>query len=143
MAVVEVLRAYRYALDPTPVQEASLARHAGAARWAFNHALAAKVAAHRQWRSRMDEVMAAEGVDEAAARKRIRVPVPTKPVIQKALNAVRGDSRGGVDGACPWSWEVSTYAFQSALADADQAWTNWLASLQGKRAGRRVGYPPV
>lgn len=27
------------------------------------------------------------------------------------------------------------------IADADQAWTNWLTSYRGARAGRRVGYP--
>lgn len=32
-------------------------------------------------------------------------------------------------------------AFQSAFIDADAAWKNWLTSLQGQRAGRRVGYP--
>ncbi|MFC9817320.1 helix-turn-helix domain-containing protein [Streptomyces virginiae] len=42
----EVLRAFKFALDPTPSQVAALAQHAGAARWAFNYALAEKVAAH-------------------------------------------------------------------------------------------------
>lgn len=36
-----VMQAYRFALDPTPAQDRSLARHAGAARFAFNWALAA------------------------------------------------------------------------------------------------------
>ncbi|MFH9425431.1 hypothetical protein [Streptomyces sp. NPDC017529] len=34
-----------------------------------------------------------------------------------------------------------TYVFQSAFADADRAWKNWLDSVKGIRAGRRVGYP--
>jgi len=34
------LRAFRLTLDPTPAQEADLRRHAGAARWAYNYALA-------------------------------------------------------------------------------------------------------
>lgn len=37
--------------------------------------------------------------------------------------------------------QVSTYAFQSAFADADNAWKNWLASLTGSRAGRKLGAP--
>jgi putative transposase len=41
---VEV-RAYRFALDLTPAQEQQCRQHAGAARWAYNHALAAKFAA--------------------------------------------------------------------------------------------------
>ncbi|MEU7151236.1 helix-turn-helix domain-containing protein [Streptomyces sp. NPDC039022] len=42
----EVLKAFRLALDPRPAQVEVLLRHAGAARWAFNHALGMKVAAH-------------------------------------------------------------------------------------------------
>lgn len=140
MAVVEVMRAYRYALDATPAQVEAFVRHAGAARWAYNHALAAKVEAHEQWRARVAELVDA-GVGEAAARHQVKVPIPSKPAIQKALNAVKGDSRTGVDGVCPWWWAVSTYAFQSAFADADRAWGNWLSSVKGERAGRRVGYP--
>ncbi|GGR63994.1 RNA-guided endonuclease InsQ/TnpB family protein [Streptomyces roseolus] len=145
----EVLRAFKFALDPTPAQAAALARHAGAARWAFNYALAVKVSAHQRWRAEVDELVA-QGVEEAEARRRVKVPVPSKPQIQKRLNEVKGDSR--VDGRlpegvfgperpCPWWHEVSTYAFQSAFADVDRAWKNWLDSLRGVRAGRKVGYP--
>ncbi|WP_199485240.1 RNA-guided endonuclease InsQ/TnpB family protein [Actinomadura craniellae] len=136
----EILKAFRFALDPTSVQVAALSRHAGAARWAFNHALAAKVGAHERWRAEVAKLVG-DGVPEEQARRQVRVPVPMKPAIQKALNAVKGDSRKGLDGACPWWHEVNTYAFQSAFIDADQAWKNWLDSLSGKRVGRRVGYP--
>lgn len=112
----------------------------GAARWAFNHALAAKVAAHEQWRTEV-ATLVDQGVPEAEARQKVRVPTPTHPAIKKALNQAKGDSRKGVDGLCPWWHEVSTYCFQSAFDDADRAWKNWLDSLSGKRAGRRVGYP--
>ncbi|MFF6794326.1 helix-turn-helix domain-containing protein [Streptomyces filamentosus] len=44
----EVLRAFKVALGPPPVQAEALARHAGAARWAFNCALAVKVSAHQR-----------------------------------------------------------------------------------------------
>jgi putative transposase len=134
------MRAYRFALDPTLAQQQSLARHAGAARWAFNHAVAAKVEAHRRWRADVDTLVA-QGVAEGVARRQVKTPMPTKPVIQKAWNTVKGDSRTGVEGICPWWHEVSTYAVQSAFADADTAWGNWLASLGGRRAVRRVGYP--
>jgi hypothetical protein len=36
-----VVRGYRYALDPTPAQDQQLRSHCGAARFAFNHMLAA------------------------------------------------------------------------------------------------------
>lgn len=137
---IRAMRAYRFTLDPTAEQLEALGRHAGTARWAFNHALAAKVEAHVRWRTAV-EALVADGVEEAVARKQIKVPIPNKMAIQKALNAVKGDSRTGVEGACDWWHEVSTYAFQSAFDNADQAWKNWLSSLAGKRAGRKVGYP--
>ncbi|WP_030416442.1 RNA-guided endonuclease InsQ/TnpB family protein [Streptomyces sp. NRRL S-1448] len=145
---MEVLRAFRFTLDPTPAQETALLRHAGASRWAFNHALGMKVAAHQRWRREVQELVG-QGVAEPEAREKVRFPVPTKPAIQKHLNSIKGDSRvgalpEGVAGParpCPWCHEVNTHAFQSAFIDADRAWGNWLDSLKGKRSGRRVGYP--
>jgi len=134
------LRAFRFSLDPTADQRADLVRHVGAARWAFNHALARKVAAHEQWRTEV-QALVVSGVDEADARRQVKVPIPTMPTIQHELKAIRGDDRAGVDGLCPWWREVSSYAFLSAMMDADAAFANWLASLRGVRAGRRVGYP--
>ena len=134
------LRAFRFALDPTQDQMASLARHFGASRWAFNHALAQKMAAHQSWREQV-AALVETGVAETVARKQVKVKVPTKPDIQLALNKVKGDDRTGADGLCSWFHEVSTYAFQSAFADADMAWKNWVSSLTGLRAGRKVGYP--
>ena len=134
------LRAFRYCLDHTPAQAGELARSAGAARWAFNHALAQKVAAHEQWRAQVTRLVDT-GVDEPLARRQVKIPTPAKPAIQKAWNATKGDSRLEAEGRCPWWHEVSTYCFQSAFADADTAWRNWLDSLAGRRGGRRIGYP--
>ena len=61
-------------------------------------------------------------------------PIRLKHGLRETTEPARTDSaRGGT--------KFSTYAFQSALADADKAWRNWLASLSGRRAGRRIGYP--
>ncbi|MGW1189326.1 RNA-guided endonuclease InsQ/TnpB family protein [Streptomyces sp. NPDC002559] len=144
----EILRAFRFTLDPTSTQEEVLLRHAGTARWAFNHALGMKVAAHQQWRQQVQSLVNA-GCSETKARKQVHVPVPTKPSVQKHLNRIKGDSREpdlpegtlGPARPCPWWHEVNTYAFQSAFIDADRAWANWLDSLRGRRAGRRIGYP--
>ncbi len=133
------LRAYRFALDLTPAQEQQVRQHAGAARWAYNHALAAKFAALDERRATI-AALVEQGVDpKAAAAQAPRIP--TKPAIQKALNATKGDDRTGADGPCPWWHSVSTYAFQSAFADADTAWGNWLSSVTGGRGGQRVGKP--
>ncbi|MEU0896848.1 RNA-guided endonuclease InsQ/TnpB family protein [Streptomyces massasporeus] len=144
----EVLKTFRLTLDPTQAQVETFTRHTGAARWGFNFALGLKVAAREQWRREVQQLVD-QGVPETEARRKVRVPVPKKPAIQKYLNQVKGDSRTGVlpDGTygpprpCPWWHEVNAYAFQSAFADADQAWENWLESLRGNRAGRPVGYP--
>ncbi|MFE3473823.1 RNA-guided endonuclease InsQ/TnpB family protein [Streptomyces bacillaris] len=143
-----MLKAFRFTLDPTPGQAEDLGRHAGASRWAFNHALGMKIAAHRQWRAQTQALVDA-GVPKQEARQQVRVPVPTKPTIQKHLNSIKGDSRSdnlppgtlGPHRPCPWWHEVNTYAFQSAFIDADSAWKNWLDSLRGTRAGKKVGYP--
>ncbi|MFV8142162.1 helix-turn-helix domain-containing protein [Mycolicibacterium senegalense] len=136
---LEDLRAFRFALDLTAAQEALVRQHAGAARWAFNHALARKFEALDARRAAVAELVASGADPRDAAR--VAPNVPTKPAIQKALNAAKGDDRVGADGDCPWWHTVSTYAFQSAFADADAAWNNWMSSLTGKRAGRRVGRP--
>lgn len=140
MSRQEILRAFKFALDPTPAQSEALSRHAGAARWAFNYALGMKITAHEEWRAQV-AALVEQGVPEDEARKKVKVPVPTKPAVQKTLNRVKGDSRKGIDGVCPWWHEVNSYAFQSAFIDADQAWKNWLSSLKGERKGRKVGYP--
>lgn len=141
------MRAFRLTLDPTQAQVADFNRHAGASRWAFNHALALKRSAHQEWRRKVDALVA-QGMPEPAARKAVKAKIPTKPSIQGHLNRIKGDSRQptepgmyGPHRPCPWWWEVSTYAFQSAFLDADMAWKNWMDSLTGKRAGRKVGYP--
>ncbi|WP_392423617.1 RNA-guided endonuclease InsQ/TnpB family protein [Barrientosiimonas humi] len=135
------LRAYRVALDPTPTQAQALARHAGANRKAFNHHLAAKVAAHERWRRLVIEATYATGPDGAwlvtdpdraleHARKTVKVRVPSSM-----------DSMPTFKAAHDWYPEVDLYALSSGMRAADAAWKNWLDSFRGARAGQRVGYP--
>ncbi|AGB27271.1 transposase (plasmid) [Mycobacterium sp. JS623] len=133
------MRAYRFALDLTPTQEQQCRQHAGAARWAYNHALAAKFAA-LDARQATITTLVEQGVDPKVAATQAP-KIPTKPAIQKALNATKGDNRTDLDGDCPWWHTVSTYAFQSAMIDVDTAWKNWLDSITGKRRGQRVSRP--
>ncbi|MEU6258664.1 helix-turn-helix domain-containing protein [Streptomyces sp. NPDC047043] len=137
----EILRAFKFAVDPTPSQVEAFTRHAGAARWAFNHALGMKVAAHEQWRREV-QAFVDLGMAEAEARKKVRVP--TKPVIQKRLRSRATPGLGGFpegvygpERPSPWWHEVNTHAFQSAFIDADWAWKNWLGSVRGTRDGGR------
>ncbi|MEU3213844.1 RNA-guided endonuclease TnpB family protein [Nocardiopsis alba] len=140
--MAQVLKAFRYALDPTSAQVELLRRWAGNSRLAFNFALAMKKDAHQRWRDELDTLLA-QGLEAKEARARLKGThkIPTKPAVYKAFQHVRGDEAKGIDGIAPWHAEVSTYVFQSAFDDADRAWKNWLDSYTGKRAGRRVGYP--
>ncbi|PSK88721.1 transposase [Murinocardiopsis flavida] len=135
-----VLRAFKFALDPTADQRTKLKRYAGAARRGYNFALGMKIQAHQQWRERVDALVA-ERMEESEARRHCGIAIPRKPAVYKEFIATRGDDRTGEDGIAPWHHQIPSYCFQSAFNDADQAWKNWLDSLTGKRAGRRVGYP--
>lgn len=144
------LRAYRVCLDPTPAQLQLLAQHAGAQRWAFNWALAAKVGAHKQLVAVRHELAVARGVDpedKVALRALTREAATLVPKIPTAIDnlaawrKVRGDERTGEDGISPWWPTVSSYAISSGMRAADVAFTNWIDSLAGRRRGRRMGYP--
>lgn len=71
MPETEVLRTYRFALDPTDAERAELTRYAGACRWAYNYALAKKTEAHRAWAARRAVYLDA-GLSEAEAKSRIK-----------------------------------------------------------------------
>lgn len=135
-----VLRAYRFALDPTQEQLADLARHAGAQRWAFNYALARKVEAHQAWRAAVQELVNA-GVPEAEARRQVKTPIPNAAATGRQWRGERGDAAAGSEGVCPWWREVSSYAISTGFRNADAAWKNFVDSRTGKRAGRAAGYP--
>lgn len=88
----ETLRAYRFALDPTRRQTADLARHAGAARWAYNHAVALKITAHRARRKRIAELVAA-GSTETQARAVLAAEDKEHQARAKALQAEKTSLR--------------------------------------------------
>lgn len=133
-------RVYRFALDPTRTQCEAFGHHAGAARWAYNYGLAVKLEALRRHLMQVDELVTL-GWTQSQAVKLATVKVPSKGEIQREWNRLKGDDTKGVDGVSPWWRTVSTYAFQSAWMDLDQAWKNWTDSLAGRRAGRPMKKP--
>lgn len=143
-ATEPVLRGFRFALaDLTASQVADLRRHAGAARWAYNYAHAAKLAIHETHWAIVNGLLA-DGVEPAAALKQARASAPKMPrlaTVAKTWRAERGDSRTGTDGVSPWHHEVSSYAISTGFRDADAAWANYFSSRTGQRAGDRVGRP--
>ncbi|MGW5671183.1 IS607 family element RNA-guided endonuclease TnpB [Micromonospora sp. NPDC003776] len=123
---VRSLQAYRFALDLTPAQERAVLAHAGAARVAYNWALA-----------RVKAVM-----DQRAAERSYGTPEElltpaagwSLPALRRAWNVAKGE-------VAPWWPECSKEAFNTGLDNLARGLKNWSDSRAGKRAGRRVGFP--
>ena len=110
---MKVIQAYRFALDPASAQERMLWSHAGAARFAWNWALAKcqeRYEAEGRWYS---------GID-----------------LHKLWNAEKK-----ADPALAWWSENSKCAYQEAFRDLDRALRDFAASRSGDRKARRLGFP--
>ncbi|MGH3860968.1 IS607 family element RNA-guided endonuclease TnpB [Actinokineospora sp.] len=121
-----VMRAYRFALDPTPAQVRDLERHAGAARFAFNWALAAvkanvgQRAAERAYGLHGDQLTPSLGWN--------------LPALRRAWNAAKGE-------VAPWWAECGKESFNTGLDGVARALRNLSESTRGARKGRKVGFP--
>lgn len=135
-----VLRAYRYALDPTPAQADMLASHAGSARWAYNFALALKRKADEERKAKAAALIAAgTPKDEAWEQVKAEVKIPTAFDVAREWRKIRNNPAD--EGGSPWYPGHNNYCFTSAFADADAAWKNWLSWKTGERKGPEVGQP--
>jgi putative transposase len=127
--------------DPSPEQERVLARHEGAARFAFNQCLRLHLDARHQHTE-----------DENTAPS-VKVPWSGFDFIN-AFNAWKRSEKAGrrfvVDGTghaglevtgLAWRREVSAQVFEEAAVDVGKALKAWTDSRKGKRAGRKVGHP--
>ena len=113
MAVVRVIQAYRFALEPSAAQERMLRSHAGAARFAWNWGLAKcaeRYAAEGTWYSAID--------------------------LHRLWNAAKK-----ADPALAWWAENSKCAYQEAFRDLDRALRHFVKSKKGLRKGKRLGFP--
>ena len=99
-------RAYRYELDPNVQQRILLAKHAGAARFAYNWGLARRIALY----------------DESKQS--------TNAIAQhKELNALKKTE-------FPWMYEVSKCAPQEALRNLDNTFRNFFRGIkEGRKVG--------
>lgn len=108
-----VIQAYRFALDPSPGQEQALRSHAGAARFAWNWALARcreRYRAERRWYSAIE--------------------------LHRLWNQAKRS-----DPALVWWEQNSKCAYQESFRDLDKALRDFIASKKGLRKGRRLGFP--
>lgn len=110
---MKVLRAYKTELDLNNKQKTACIRHAGAARFAYNWALARK--------------------KEAYARGE---KTPSAIDLHRELNTLKKTELS-------WMYEVSKCAPQEALRDLDKAFANFFRGVKEKRTGRsvKVGFP--
>ncbi|HEV8555050.1 MAG TPA: IS607 family element RNA-guided endonuclease TnpB [Actinophytocola sp.] len=121
-----VRQAYRFALDPSPTQARALARHAGAARFTVNWALAR---------------VRADLAQRAAERSYGIAAQDLTPALGWSLPALRRAWNQATDEVAPWWVECSQEAFNTGLDGVAGGLANWAASRSGKRKGRRVGFP--
>ncbi|WP_454859947.1 RNA-guided endonuclease TnpB family protein [Promicromonospora soli] len=144
---------FRFCLDPTVEQTVALARHAGAARFAYNQCLRLHLDARERNRARdrarndFDDATGETGqawdgvpwsrfslinaynswkVSEAAGRR--------------FLVTSGGAAEVEVTGLA-WRAEVSAQVFEEAAVDLGCGLAAWVESRSGKRTGRPVGHP--
>ena len=110
---MNILRAFKTELDLNNRQETACARHAGAARYAYNWGLARKLEAYRSGQK-----------------------VPTAIDLHRELNALKKTELS-------WMYEVSKCAPQEALRNLDQAYAHFFRRIREKKAGKKVkaGFP--
>ncbi|MFD8499710.1 IS607 family element RNA-guided endonuclease TnpB [Amycolatopsis sp. NPDC059657] len=121
-----VLQAYRFALDPNPEQNAALRSHCGGLRFAFNWGLA--------------QVKANLGQREAETSYGLCGHDLTPPLSWSAYS-LRKDWNVAKRDVAPWWAENSKEAYSSGLANLAVALKNWGDSKNGKRRGRKLGFP--
>jgi len=108
-----VLRAYKTELDLNNTQRTNCARHAGAARYAYNWGLARKLEA-----------------------RQAEEPTPSAIALHRELNLLKTTELS-------WMYDVSKCAPQEALRDLDQAFAHFFRRVKEKKAGKKikVGFP--
>lgn len=108
-----ILKAYKTELDLNNKQRNSCARHAGAARFAYNWGLDRKIQAYK-------------------AGKR----TPSAIDLHRQLNLLK-------KGELAWMYEVSKCAPQEALRDLDKAYANFFRRVKNKKArqNNKAGFP--
>jgi putative transposase len=122
----DVIQAFRFALDPTPEQDAALRSHCGGQRYAFNWGLALVKAVMDQ-----REAEASYGIPDSEL-------TPSAPWSAYGLRKLWNRAKGTT---APWWGENSKEAYASGLANLATALGNWNASRNGTRRGPKMRFP--
>ncbi len=136
---------FQFTADPSVAQERALARHEGAARFAFNQCL----------RMHLDARNQRKAVERAAADDQDAASVPwsgfdfintfnewkhSEAAGRRFLVGPDGGTQVQVTGLA-WRGEVSAQVFEEAGVDLGKALRAWTDSRKGARAGHKVGHP--
>lgn len=128
---------FRYCLDPTVEQQAVLARHAGAARFAFNKSLDLVKTALIQRKSDPEHPVPWTGFSLINAFN-------TWKKTEAAGRVIVVDPGGVAEVAVTglvWRTQVCQQVFEEAAVDCGRALTAFSDSRTGKRKGTKVGFP--
>ena len=128
---------FRFCLDPTVEQREVLARHAGAARFAFNQCLRIVKAALTQRRADSDTDVPWTGFDLINAFNGWKTTQDAGRVFTVGNDGV---TEAVVTGL-PWRAQVRQQVFEEAAVDLGKGLKAWSDSRSGKRQGKRVGFP--
>ena len=128
---------FKFCLDPTVEQQELLARHAGAARFAFNQCLRMVKSALTQRHTRPDNDVPWTRFDLINAFNTWK---KTSDAGRVFVVDTDGVSRIVVTGLA-WRSEVCQQVFEEAAADLGKGLKSWSDSRAGKRKGRKVGFP--
>lgn len=128
---------FRFCLDLTVEQQDVLARHAGAARFAFNQCLAMVKTAltHRKTDPGVD--VPRTGFDLINAFNGWKKTQDAGRVFTVGADCVAEVVVTGL----PWRNEVCQQVFEEAAVDCGRALAAWSDSRSGKRKGKRVRFP--
>jgi putative transposase len=119
---MQVVRGYKTELDLNDRQRTACAKHAGAARYAYNWGL----------RRKIDAYEAARGEQGGSAGRS-----PTAIDLHRELNALKKSELG-------WMYQVSKCAPQEALRNLDRAFAHFFRRVALKKEGKLqgpVGFP--
>jgi len=132
-----VHQAFRFELDPNDRSRSALARHAGAARYAFNWGLAL-VQDRLDARRVLTALAVRQGASAAEAKAwaaGVAGPVPwSLPALRREWNQAKYQ-------VAPWWAENSKEAYNAGLDSLARALKGFFDSRSGARRGGRVGWP--
>ncbi len=128
---------FKFCLDPTVEQHQVLARHAGAARFAFNQCLGMVKTALTQRKTDLDTGVPWSGFDLINAFNEWK---KTEAAGRVFAVDTHGVAEAVVTGLA-WRHQVCQQVFEEAAVDCGRALKAWSDSRSGTRKGKRVGFP--